>query len=231
MGIIVKNVPVEAHHSIGLVERYHGPLRRAYSIITAEIPGIEPELALQMAFKALNDSVGPNGLVPTLLVFGAYPRMTEMDAPSPTITQRTIAMRFRSTSLKPYYDLAADGMKDTNKDEKDDESAGDADVGAGRIDDGTGDALSINPRTSGHVPSIDAGDEDTGAGDTPPTNPLVSGIIAPTASPSSAPSAPVKRGRGRPRKHPEHVNFTTPFNICFVIDTPEDNDDDISKLP
>lgn len=30
MGIIVKNVPVEAHHSIGKVERYHGPLRRIY---------------------------------------------------------------------------------------------------------------------------------------------------------------------------------------------------------
>lgn len=46
-----------------------------------------------MSFKALNDSVGPNGLVPTLLVFGAYPRMTDMDAPSPTISQRSIAMR------------------------------------------------------------------------------------------------------------------------------------------
>jgi hypothetical protein len=38
-----------------------------------------------MAFKAINDLVGPDGLVPTLLVFGAYPRMVEADAPSPTI--------------------------------------------------------------------------------------------------------------------------------------------------
>ena len=93
MGIIVKNVPVEAYHSIGLVERYHRPLRHVYTIITTEIPGIEPELALQMSFKALNNSVGPNDLVPTLLLFGVYPRMTEMDAPSPTITQHTMAMR------------------------------------------------------------------------------------------------------------------------------------------
>ena len=77
MGIIVKNAPVKANHSIGMVERYYGPLRRIYSIITNEILGIKPELALQMSFKAINNSVGPNRLVPTLLVFGAYPRMTE----------------------------------------------------------------------------------------------------------------------------------------------------------
>lgn len=53
-----------------------------------------------MAFKAVNDSVGPNGLIPTLLVFGAYPRMMEMDAPSPTITQRAVAMRKAMDEVK-----------------------------------------------------------------------------------------------------------------------------------
>ena len=46
-----------------------------------------------MAFKAINDSVGPNGLVPTLLVFDDHPRMIEIDASSPTITQQAIAIR------------------------------------------------------------------------------------------------------------------------------------------
>ncbi len=32
-----------------------------------------------MAVKAVNDLAGPDGIVPTLLVFGAYPRLTEMD--------------------------------------------------------------------------------------------------------------------------------------------------------
>ena len=93
MGIIVKNALVEAHHSIGMVEHYHGPLRRVYSIITTEIPGIESDSALQMSFKAINNLVGPNGLVLTLLVCGAYPRITESDALSPSIIQRAIAMR------------------------------------------------------------------------------------------------------------------------------------------
>lgn len=40
MGIIVKNASVEIHHSIGMVEHYHGPLRRVYSIIITETPYI-----------------------------------------------------------------------------------------------------------------------------------------------------------------------------------------------
>ncbi len=93
MGIIIKNTPVEAHHFISIVECYHGPLRRVYSIITIEIPGIEPKLAFQMFFKAINDLVGPNRLVLTLLVFGAYPRMSELDAPFASITQYATAMK------------------------------------------------------------------------------------------------------------------------------------------
>ena len=38
-----------------------------------------------MAFKALNNTASPNSLVPTLLVFGAYPRMAKLDIPLPTV--------------------------------------------------------------------------------------------------------------------------------------------------
>jgi hypothetical protein len=38
MGSDTKRVPVEAYHSIGMVERYHTPLRRAYEIIRKELP-------------------------------------------------------------------------------------------------------------------------------------------------------------------------------------------------
>ena len=77
MAIEVEEIPVEAHHSIGKVERYHGPVKRAYEIIASEMRGVSAEHILQMAVKAVNDTAGPNGLVPTLLVFGAYPRMVE----------------------------------------------------------------------------------------------------------------------------------------------------------
>ena len=94
MAIEVKEVPVEAHNSIGKVERYHQPLRRAYEIIRDELQdNTSPEIILQMAVKAVNDSAGPDGIVPTLLVFGAYPRMVEDSAPSPSVTQRAEAIR------------------------------------------------------------------------------------------------------------------------------------------
>jgi hypothetical protein len=94
MVIEVKEAPGEAHNSIGLVERYHIPLRRSYEIIRDELKDehIDKEMILQMAVKAVNDSAGPNGLVPTLLVFGAYPRLTEMDPPSPSVTKRAEAI-------------------------------------------------------------------------------------------------------------------------------------------
>ena len=100
IGTTINTVPVEAHNSIGIVERYHGPIRRVYQIITEEIPGIAPPLALQMAFKAINDTAGPDGLVPTLLVFGAYPRIVDTDSPSPTITQRATALRKATEELQ-----------------------------------------------------------------------------------------------------------------------------------
>jgi hypothetical protein len=75
-GIDCEQVPVEAHWSIGKAEYYHQPVRRAYEIFKLEVPEITREARLQMAFKAVNDTAGPNGLVPTLLVFGAYPRIT-----------------------------------------------------------------------------------------------------------------------------------------------------------
>jgi hypothetical protein len=49
------------------------PLRCVYKIISLELKGINKELTLQMAVKAVNNSAGLNGLVPILLVFGAYP--------------------------------------------------------------------------------------------------------------------------------------------------------------
>ena len=89
MTIEIKEVPVEAHNSVGKVERYHAPLRRAYEIIRDEVRDrVNSDSILQMAVKAVNDTAGPNGLIPTLLVFGAYPRMTEESAPSPSIIQR-----------------------------------------------------------------------------------------------------------------------------------------------
>ena len=49
------------------------PLRRVYKIIFLELKGVSKKLTLQIAVKAVNNSVSPNRLTPILLVFSAYP--------------------------------------------------------------------------------------------------------------------------------------------------------------
>jgi predicted ATP-grasp superfamily ATP-dependent carboligase len=73
IGITTKTMPVEAYWLIGKVERYYAVLRRAYQIVSEELPDLDKEMALQMAVKAVNDIAGLNGLVPILLVFGTFP--------------------------------------------------------------------------------------------------------------------------------------------------------------
>jgi len=46
-----------------------------------------------MAFKAINNTASPEGLVPTLLVFRAYPQMVKSDALSPSVAQQAAAIR------------------------------------------------------------------------------------------------------------------------------------------
>ena len=46
-----------------------------------------------MAVKAVNDTAGPNGLVPTLLVYRAYLRISNLDPPTPSITERATIIR------------------------------------------------------------------------------------------------------------------------------------------
>ena len=98
--IITKEVPVEAANTMGLVEHYHKPLRRAYEIINNKFKdkdnsnGSTPKaLILQMAVKAVNNTAGHDGLVPTLLVFRAYPRMSKLSPPTPSISQRATAIK------------------------------------------------------------------------------------------------------------------------------------------
>ncbi|KAM4064694.1 cwf18 domain containing protein [Hirsutella rhossiliensis] len=99
-------LPVETHWSIGKIERYHAPLRRAFNILHAEIGHTtSAETVLQMAVKAINDTAGPDGLVPTLLVFGAYPRVSTDSPPSASTLKRSEAMQ---KAMKMLRQLSAE---------------------------------------------------------------------------------------------------------------------------
>jgi hypothetical protein len=45
-----------------------------------------------MAVKAVNNTAGPDGLVLTLLDFGAFLQITELDAPTLSIVQHATAI-------------------------------------------------------------------------------------------------------------------------------------------
>ena len=46
-----------------------------------------------MAVKAVNDTASLNGLIPTLLVYGAYLRMSNLDPPTPSITDQAAVIQ------------------------------------------------------------------------------------------------------------------------------------------
>ena len=87
-GIEVIPVAVESPSSMSHVERYHAPLRLAYTRIRDDLPRSETDAeCLQLAVKCINDTVGPEGLCPTMLVFGTIPRPPRR-TPAPTQLQR-----------------------------------------------------------------------------------------------------------------------------------------------
>jgi hypothetical protein len=94
LAIEIEEIPVEAYNSIGKIERYHGPLKRAFEVITADLgTSFAPKYVLQMAVKAVNDTTGHDGLILTLLVFGTYPRFSSLSPPLPSLTVRANAVR------------------------------------------------------------------------------------------------------------------------------------------
>ena len=46
-----------------------------------------------MAVKAVNNTTGLDRLVPTLLVYRAYPRISKLDPPTPSITEQAATIR------------------------------------------------------------------------------------------------------------------------------------------
>lgn len=84
---------VEEHNALGEGERYHAYLRQTFNKVKADFPTIPDSYSLHIAVKAVNDTAGPNGLVPTLLVFGVLPRALVTPPDLPQQKQRMEAMQ------------------------------------------------------------------------------------------------------------------------------------------
>lgn len=99
-----KCVPIESPNSMSYVERYHTQIRHAYKIVTTEAPDLDAGVEQQIALKSVNDSIGPDGLVPTLLVYGSLPRLGfRTDKPTPPTFQRAVALRKATEAMSKHF--------------------------------------------------------------------------------------------------------------------------------
>lgn len=95
-----KRVTGEPANSMNVVESHHAPICHDFRIIFAEAPDLKKDEAHQMAVKAMKDSVDPNGLVPTVLVFSALPRLGfPTNGHTPSTFKRAIALRKETVAM------------------------------------------------------------------------------------------------------------------------------------
>jgi len=67
-GVQVYDSGVESHNSLGAGERYHAYLHNLHNRVSADRPGISPDMALALAVFVVNQTAGPGGLSPMLLL-------------------------------------------------------------------------------------------------------------------------------------------------------------------
>jgi len=73
--IELRHTGTESHNSLGSAETYHALLRRTYQKTRMDHPTVPVDVSLALTVKAMNSTVGPDGLCPQLLVFGVMPRL------------------------------------------------------------------------------------------------------------------------------------------------------------
>ena len=88
-GVGVEKTGVESHNSLGIVERNHKYLRDTYLKLKIDYPNMQRQMLLALATKAINDTLGPEGIVPSSLVFGEFPILRSLYGP--IFTRPTLA--------------------------------------------------------------------------------------------------------------------------------------------
>jgi hypothetical protein len=99
----VSKMLTEAYNSIRKVKQYYTPLYRAFNILTKELLRTSREARLQTVVKAVNNTAGPDSLVLTLLVFGAFPCISHKDRPTATNTRRVAIIHKAMAKVRRYY--------------------------------------------------------------------------------------------------------------------------------
>ncbi|PXF45776.1 hypothetical protein BWQ96_04443 [Gracilariopsis chorda] len=93
----LKNSGVESHNSLRLGERYYEPLRRIYRKLRHDGPELDKAGIFRLALKAMSDTVGPEDVVPSYLVFGSLPKFPAVNTLLPDQRRRMKALESTRT--------------------------------------------------------------------------------------------------------------------------------------
>ncbi len=77
----IKKSGIQSHNSLGVGERYHQALRDTYGKLKFDHPSLQRQVLLALAVKAINDTLGPEGVVLSALVFGEFPCLLSFGGP------------------------------------------------------------------------------------------------------------------------------------------------------
>ena len=81
---------IQSHNSLGIGERYHKPLSDTYLKLKLDHRSMQRQILFALATKAMNDTLGPEGHVPSSLVIGEFPTLRTFEGPlvpKPTLAE------------------------------------------------------------------------------------------------------------------------------------------------
>ena len=93
MSTTVVEVPTEAHHVIGVGERQHHVVRNIYNKLKLDFTYLNREELLELTFRAVNYAPGPDGVSPTILVYGIPPKLSIPQRRDTTLASRVVKIR------------------------------------------------------------------------------------------------------------------------------------------
>lgn len=102
ISIKFRHTGTESHNSLGSGDTYHAMIRVIYNKVSMDYSSSSPQIRLAMIIMAMNDNSGPQGLVPSLLVFGMIPRFISDKTDLPNCKQR---MEIMKTARKEYEQI------------------------------------------------------------------------------------------------------------------------------
>ncbi|KAA8494733.1 Retrovirus-related Pol polyprotein from transposon [Porphyridium purpureum] len=111
-GIVVDSIEKEAHWHLGIAERFHEPLRKVYLRISRDQPALDADTILSIATRAMNNTVGPEGMTPALLVFGCLPRLSIRPENAPHDSRETQERRLSAMlCARREYEIEASKLR------------------------------------------------------------------------------------------------------------------------